>query len=336
MEKIKAVALFSGGLDSVLAVRVILEQDIDVLCVYFRLPFTDQNEEAEAFLQESAGSLGVALRFETMGEDYLGIVRHPKHGHGSGINPCIDCKIYMLRRAAKIAEETGAKFIVTGEVLDQRPMSQRRMAMDIIERESGLQGRIVRPLSAKILPETIAEKEGLVDREKLLSIHGRSRDAQLSMAGEKRIDLFTPVAGGCVLTDKFFALKMKDLLKHNENLAWDDVRLLNVGRHFRAGENKIIVGRNERENEKLLQMKRPGDFVFELPDRIPGPTALLQGKKTQEAFNMAAALTIRYSDQKEGKAIVLHGEQSPDREMQGDASLLEGAEYYNIAMGKKE
>jgi tRNA-uridine 2-sulfurtransferase len=336
MKKIKAVSLFSGGLDSVLAVSLVLDQDVDILCVNFRLPFTDRDEKAEAFLFESAGKLGVQLRIEDMGEDFLDVVRHPKHGHGSGVNPCIDCKIYMFRRAAGIAAEEGADFIVTGEVLDQRPMSQHKRAMDIIERESGLEGRILRPLSAKALPETIAEKEGLVDRERLLSVHGRSREAQLSLAKEKGLDLYTPPAGGCILTDKFFALKMKDLFEYNENLKWDDVLLLNVGRHFRFGDSKIIVGRNERENDRLLYMKRPGDLVFELPDMIPGPTVLLQGRKTQEALEMAAALTIRYSDQEEEEGIVLFGEHKPDREMQGNASLLTEAVYYNIASGEKE
>ena len=336
MKKIRALALLSGGLDSVLAATIVLEQGIDIIGVHFALPFYSSNEKTVNYAKEIALRLDIPFRMETMGMDYLDIIKKPKYGYGAGINPCIDCKIYMLKHTKRIAEEIGADFILTGEVLNQRPMSQHRRAMYILERDSGLQGKILRPLSAKHLPETIAERKGWVDREKLLSIRGRTREIQFSLAKEKGIDLYAPVAGGCILTDKFFSIKMKDLLNHKENVSWDDVLILNFGRHFRFDENKIIVGRNEKENKSLLKLKCPVDFVFELPDQIPGPTTLLQGEKDIEAINLAAALTIRYSDIKQAKSLVLYGEDSLKYEITGDASILNKADFYNISTGKKE
>jgi len=334
MKKIKAVAMLSGGLDSVLSAKIILEQGIDVIGLHFILPFSLNRKQAD-IRNHAIANLGIECRMEKMGQDYLEVVRNPKYGYGSGINPCIDCKIYMLKQAKKIMKGIGAEFVFTGEVLGQRPMSQHRNAMELIERESGLHGKILRPLSAKFFPETVPEKEGWVNREELLSICGRGRDSQFSIAQQKGIGTFIPVAGGCLLTDKHFSLKMKDLLEHDKNTSWDDILILNFGRHFRVNGSKIIVGRNEKENESLWKWKRPGDLVFELPEDIPGPTTILQGDKSDDAKALAAALTIRYSDLIESKAPVFFGEDSLGDKVNGDISILKDADFFNITTGNK-
>jgi len=237
------------------------------------------------------------------GEDYLKIVRNPKYGYGRNMNPCIDCRIYILRKAKKIAKEIGAKFIFTGEVLDERPMSQHMKALKIIEKETGLEGKILRPLSAKLLPKTEAEEKGYVDRDKLLSIRGRSRKKQIEMAKKFQIDYPCP-SGGCLLTYKGFADKVRDLFKHQKKITVKDIELLKIGRHFRYEKNKIIVGRNKGENEKLLLMKEPTDYYFEVPN-FGSPITLLKGKKTKKAIEIAAKLTAHYSDAKNEKEVLV-------------------------------
>ena len=285
-KNIKAVALLSGGLDSILAIKILLDQNVEIIGLHFTPPFSLPDESGKSVASEIAEKLGISFRMGKLDNEYLDIVKNPKHGHGTGMNPCIDCKIFMLKRAKEIADEESAELVVTGEVLNQRPMSQHRIALNIIEKDSGLKGRLLRPLSAKFLPETLAEKDGMIDRNKLLSINGRSRKEQLSMAKDMGIETFIPAAGGCVLTEKFFAKKMKDILQYDKNAGPDDIMILTVGRHFRFGENKIIVGRNEKENVALHKMKRPGDYIFELPEEIPGPAAVLQGQKKMEAISL--------------------------------------------------
>lgn len=335
-KNIKAVALLSGGLDSILAIQIILEQGIDVVGVCFTLPYCRSDDNEKSIAEKIAAKLGIEFRMETMGRDYLEIVKHPKYGHGTGMNPCIDCKIYMMKRAKEIMEIEGAEFVITGEVLGQRPMSQHRIALNILERDSGLQGRLLRPLSAKHLPETIAEKEGLVDRNKLLGIKGRGRKEQIVLAKEKGINIYIPAAGGCVLTDKFFTRKMKDLLEHDENVDWDDIVILNMGRHFRFGMSKIIVGRNEKENTALSKMRKPGDYMFELPEEIPGPLTLLQKEKSAKAIELAAALTLRYSDLKQEKAVVTYGENDKCNSIEANISVIDEADFFNVSSGAKD
>ena len=206
------------------------------------------------------------------------MLRKPKHGYGRNLNPCVDCKIFILKKAKKYAKEIGADFIFTGEVLGERPMSQHGPALKIIAEESGLKGKLLRPLSAKLLPETVAEKKGLVDRNKLLSIQGRSRKPQFELAKEYGITAFPSPAGGCLLTCEEYSKKLRDLFENKKRISMADVALLRVGRHFRLGKNKIIVGRNEAENKFLTANKIQSDFYFELAD-IVGPTTLLQGPK---------------------------------------------------------
>ena len=304
-QKMKALALLSGGLDSTLAVKLILNQGIEVETINFVTPFC-------LCKRGCSGAALVAQRFHTpltivsVGEDYLKMLRKPKHGYGRNMNPCIDCRIFMLKKAKKHAKEIGASFIFTGEVLDERPMSQHSKALNIIEKEAGLEGKILRPLSARLLPETEAEKKGWVDRAKLLDIKGRSRKKQIALAKEFAITDYPCPAGGCLLTYKEFADKLKDLFEHKKTASLKDVQLLKVGRHFRLGRNKIIVGRNEGENKLLFHQKCDGDYYFEAQG-CGSSITILQGPKTTKAVETAARLTAYYSDQKAGEVLVKFG-----------------------------
>jgi tRNA-specific 2-thiouridylase len=308
MTKIKALALLSGGLDSTLAAKLILKQGIDVVAINFVSPFC-LCEKREGGATEAAKQLGVPLKVVNVGDEYLKMVRKPKYGYGKNMNPCIDCRIFILKKAKKYAKEIGASFILTGEVLDERPMSQHFRAMKIIEEESGLKGKILRPLSARLLPETVMEKKGLVDREKLLGIRGRSRKPQIKLAEEFNIKDYPSPAGGCLLTCREYANKLRDLFKHKKRCYMADVSLLKVGRHFRFGKNKIIVGRNEAENKILTAKKARNDYYFEVPD-IGSPITVLQGAKTKNTIRTAAALTAFYSDAKGDKVTVNFGRES--------------------------
>jgi len=301
----KALALLSGGLDSTLAVKLILEQGIDVVALKFTSPFC-LCDRGECHVTDIAKKLDVPLKIVSKGKEYLKVVRKPKYGYGSGMNPCIDCRIFVLKKAKEYADKLGAKFIFTGEVLDQRPMSQHMKALKIIEKEAGLEGKLLRPLSAKLLPPTEAEKNGWVDRSRLLAIKGRSRKQQIALAKSYNISNYPCPAGGCLLTCKEFANKLRDLFEHKKKVSMKDIELLKVGRHFRFNKNKIIVGRNQEENKKLLELKRSTDNIFEVPD-YGSPITILQGKCTKDAIEFAAQLTAAYSDCKENKVLVRYG-----------------------------
>lgn len=302
----KAVALLSGGLDSILAVKLMLVQDIDVVALNFKSPFCLCDQKGKCYSALVAKKFNIPLKVMFKGDEYLKIVRKPRHGHGRGMNPCIDCRIFIFKKAKEYAEKIGAKFVFSGEVLDERPMSQHEKAMRIIEEESGLKGKLLRPLSAKLLPETEAEKKGWVDRSKLLDIRGRSRKPQLKLVKEFGIAEYPCPAGGCLLTEKEFTKKLRDFFKHNKRAKVKDMEILKLGRHFRVGENKIIVGRNEYENDALLRLKKKTDYAFEVKG-IGSPITLLQGKKTKKAIKAAAELTARYSDAEDGEVKVNYG-----------------------------
>ncbi len=305
MKSIKALALLSGGLDSTLAVKLLLEQGIDVEAVNFMTPFCTC-KKGECGAHGVAEQFKIPLKIINLQEDYLKVIKKPKYGYGKNMNPCIDCRIFMMKKAKKHAREIEAVFIFTGEVLDERPMSQHFKAMKIIEEEAGLKGNLLRPLSAKLLPKTIAEQKGLVDRERLMGIRGRSRKRQMELAKKFGIVDYPCPAGGCLLTCKEFASKLRDLFKHKKRVSLEDVVLLKVGRHFRFEKNKVIVGRNETENKALLQMKSRTDYGFEVPD-CGSPITILQGPKTKKAIEKAAGLTAYYSDKKENKVLVNFG-----------------------------
>ncbi|HID19667.1 MAG TPA: DUF814 domain-containing protein [Methanophagales archaeon] len=287
----KALALLSGGLDSILAIKLVLDQGIEVVALNLILPFAAEKED---YAGAAAMRLGIPLIRVEAGEEYFEIVRNPEYGYGSGMNPCIDCHSYMLREAKRIAEEVGAEFILTGDVLGERPMSQHRKALELEDKEAELEGKVLRPLSAKLLPETVPERKGWIERSKLLDIQGKSRKAQIALAKKFGLDYPSP-AGGCLLANKEFASKVKDLFEHRAKVTKRDVSLLKIGRHFRVASSKIIVGRNEEENELLLGLKSLESYVFEVPG-YGSPITILEGSKSKEAIKIAARLTARYSD----------------------------------------
>jgi len=305
----KALVLLSGGLDSILAVKLMLDQGIDVVAINFITPFQISEKK---WVQKIAKKFKISLKTVKLGEDYLKIISKPKFRYGKHMNPCIDCRIFMLKKAKTYAKRINASFIVTGEVLGERPMTQAREALDITEKETGLQGKILRPLSAKLLPETEAEKKGWVDRKKLLDIKGRSRKKQIKLAKKYGIKEYPSPGGGCLLTYKEFAEKVRDLIEHKKKIKTKDIPLLKIGRHFRFNKNKIIVGRNEDENKQLLKLKDVSDYFFEVPG-CGSPITLLQGPKTKKAIEKAAALTARYSDSKKKKTKVKYGKEKLDK-----------------------
>jgi tRNA-specific 2-thiouridylase len=310
MAKIKAVGLLSGGLDSTLAAKLVKEQGLDVEAVTFVTPFCSCGSKAS----QAAKTLNIPLKVFDEGKEYVKMVRNPKFGYGKNMNPCVDCKIFMLKKAKRYAKEIGAKFVFTGEVLGQRPMSQHKQELCVIEKEAGLTRKIVRPLSAKLLPKTEAEFLGFINSNGLEDISGRSRKRQLEMAKKFNINSFPSPAGGCLLTEQELAKKLKDLFKHRTRVSLRDVNLLKVGRHFRLGSNKIIVGRNELENSVLLKNKLKSEYIFEVPV-YGSPTTLLTGPKEKKAIQKAAELTAFYSDNKNNQVQVKFGQKNLTKEI---------------------
>jgi len=296
------IALFSGGLDSALAVLLILQQNIRVTALTFLTHFgCDINDKSSCSHDpfSAAEKFGFEVKMMHLGEKFVEIVKNPPHGYGKNMNPCIDCRILMLREAKVFMEMVGADFVFTGEVLGQRPMSQHLRQLNTIMHESGLGDRLVRPLSGKLLPATAPEKSGLLDREKFENISGRSRKRQIELADKYGLEDYPNPAAGCLLTDVNYSRRLRDLLAHQPNIDFNDLNLLKIGRHFRIDpDTKIIVGRNQPENEKIGQYRLPGQWVFEARD-VGTPMTLLQGDLTTDNIQMAAALTARYSDAKE-------------------------------------
>ena len=295
-EKAKAIALFSGGLDSRLAIKILQEQNIDVESLSLHLPFGGSCCKTTcSFNFTQTQNIKSKILDCTSGElfkEYIELVKNPKHGRGSGMNPCIDCKKFIFEKAKDRMEDTKADFIATGEVIGQRPMSQHKDALNIIEEESGLKGKVLRPLSAKLLPETEAEKKKLIDRDKLLNIHGRSRKKQIELAEKYDIKYPNP-GGGCLLCEKEFAQRLKDLfkIKDYKKVEFRDIELLRLGRHFFIDKSIIIVGRNKEENEKIAVL---GDIKMEVKD-IPSPIVTIMGEINEKIMKKAKELTIKYS-----------------------------------------
>ena len=297
-KKKKVVALLSGGLDSQLAIKMMQEQGFDVSAVAIKTPFCDFDcgRGCGFEIRERADDLDVNLKTVYLGDEYIEMLKHPKHGIGAGFNPCIDCRSMMFDAAKKHMEEIGAEFIISGEVLGQRPMSQHAPALKTIEKESDLVGKIVRPLSAALLPETDPEKDGLIKRENLGMIRGRTRRDQLDMAKKYGIENPPNAGGGCLLTEPQFGIKAKDLFSHTKNPTINDIDLLKIGRHFRLDEQtKFIVGRNKDENEMIKAIALPGDILLEAKDFV-GPVSILRGSNPKKHIKFASSVTLRYSD----------------------------------------
>lgn len=297
VKKVKAVGMISGGLDSILAAKVVKDLGVEVHGVYFAMPWgcCDKTTALEAATQ-----IGISFIVLQLDERYLEMVRKPRHGYGSVMNPCVDCRIHMFSRAGQYMRRIGADFVFTGEVLGQRPMSQMRHSMKSIEKGAGLEGRLLRPLSAYLLEPTIPEMEGRIERNRLLGLSGRSRKDQIEMAGGLNITAYNQPAGGCLLTDKNFAARMKDTLKHGYRNFRETIAL-KWGRHFRLSpEFKVILGRDEEENESLIRHAHPDDRVMQISDNR-GPTLILQGNDPGDAVLATAAGLIqkfsRFKDQ---------------------------------------
>jgi tRNA U34 2-thiouridine synthase MnmA/TrmU len=296
VKQAKAIVMLSGGLDSRLAVKLLQDLGVEVIGLHFSLPFGSGCCNLMCswkFMQiEGVKMEAVDCTKGKNFNEFINLIKKPKFGRGASMNPCIDCRIFILKKAKAFMEKYKADFIATGEVLNERPMSQHRKALDIVEEESGLKGKLLRPLSAKLLPETDAEKKGLLDRHKLLDIQGRQRKVQMVLAKKYKITYPSP-GGGCLLCEKEYAKKLKDLLLNKKTITPVDIELLKIGRHFRIGE-KIIVGKDESENERLMQLaKKLKAMVFECKD-IPGPTTIYFGKD-KEVIQKAAELTALYS-----------------------------------------
>lgn len=290
----KCLVLFSGGLDSRLAIKIMQEQGFEIFAIFFKLPFgTGCCSENCSFNFSQINGIKLQIIDITKGkllEEYLEVIKKFEHGRGSGLNPCIDCRIFILKKAKEIADKEKIDLIVTGEVLDERPMSQHRKAMKIIEEKSGLSSRILRPLSAKLLNETNAEKNKLVDREKLYSIQGRRRIEQIKLAEKFRIKFPNP-AGGCLLCEKSLKKRFQTLLKNN---LIDDKTLFffSFGRHFLIETSWIILGRDEEEN-KLIENANVGELIGPFKDK---PSArIIKNSKSDKIKNLIEELVNSYS-----------------------------------------
>ena len=294
----KALALLSGGLDSTLAVKMMLDQGIAVEALNFTSPFctcTGKNSGCKSEAVRVAQEFNIPIKIIHKGLDYLEIVRNPRHGYGKGVNPCVDCRIYLLRKAKEYMAECGADFVITGEVLGQRPMSQRRDTLRVIEQESGLEGLLLRPLSAQHFDPTIPEREGWVDREKLMAIKGRSRKELFELADELDVKNYPCPAGGCLLTELSFVPKLKDVFGHCDELNLRDFRLLKIGRHFRIGERtKLIVGRDERDNQQLEAAMQSGETALTWLDGNT-PVGVIIGEQEPGLLDLSARILLRYT-----------------------------------------
>jgi len=287
---VRGIGLMSGGLDSMLAARVLMDQGVEVVSVTFKTPFFGSERG------ERAGQvLGIRHIVLDITEDHLTMVKDPAHGYGRNMNPCIDCHAMMFEKAGELLEDLEADFLFSGEVLGQRPMSQNQGALRTVEKVSGYEGLILRPLSALLLPETRAEVSGQVDRSRLLDIQGRSRKNQMELAEKYGIEEYPSPGGGCLLTDPGFSVRLNELLVKNPDAAPMDIERLKVGRHFRSpGGSKIVVGRHHADNEILAGLVETGDFSLKVKD-FPGPLALVEGPATRTDLELAASITVRYS-----------------------------------------
>jgi tRNA U34 2-thiouridine synthase MnmA/TrmU len=307
---VKGVHMFSGGLDSIVSAHLLKSLNVDLTLLHFILPFYTEIGSEFKEVQSSADQLGLPLRLVEDGEEFLSMIRDPKFGFGKNANPCVDCRIYRLKRAKKIMEEMGASFISTGEVMGQRPMSQRRDALFRIENEAGCKGLLLRPLSALHLNPTVPEQQELIDRNKLFDIAGRGRMRQMEYAHQFSLSYPSP-AGGCILTNVQSGHRYLDLAQHHPEFTLTDFKLIAYGRHFRLSDTaRLIVSRDEHENNVLLRIAGENDCYL-YTTNVPGPVSMLRGSFTEQDTVLAAAITARYSkgrDSESVKVAVVEGE----------------------------
>lgn len=297
----KAIALFSGGLDSTLAILALLKQGFDVTAITFLNNFgCNIGDKSSCSKNPFSASVkfGFQVKLAHLSDSFIEIVKNPKFGHGRNMNPCIDCRILMLKEAKEMMRMTGADFLITGEVLGQRPMSQRRDTFPVIDREADVAGYVLRPLSAKLMKPSIPEEKGIVNRELLYDFAGRSRKPQMALAEEFGLTDYPAPAGGCLLTDPIYSYRLKELLKHCNNPDYTDINLLRLGRHFRVADGcKVIVGRNNDENQEILSIARTEDWKMKVIG-YGSPITVIRGNPNNEALCLAASLCARYSDGK--------------------------------------
>lgn len=304
----KAVALLSGGFDSMLAIRIMQKQGFEVEGFNIQTPFCDTSREA----QQAADDLGITCCCQQVDASYLEILRQPRFGYGKGVNPCLDCHLYMIHMAKKRMEETQADIVITGEVLGQRPMSQQRHHLEMLDYHSGLAGRLIRPICAKLLPPTEAERNGLVDREQLYGLHGRGRTALHQLGHDLGIPRIVRAMAGCSLTERSFAPRVRDLLRHEDSRTemWE-YAILRYGRHIRYDETtRCVLGRNERDCDYLWetyqnQGRFREDVVYWFPESYTGPSVMLIGETGDEQLDFARELQVFYSKNAVSGEIVL-------------------------------
>lgn len=320
--KRRAVVLMSGGLDSILATRILQEQGIEVEALNFRTIFTCcQDMSAQA-----SHELGVRLTVVGQEDEYLDLIKKPKYGYGRGANPCVDCRIYMFQIAKKFMEQVDAQFIASGEVVGQRPMSQKYRDLKIISEDSDLTDLLLRPLSAKLLPETRPEREGIVDREQLYDIQGRSRKRLIELANHFGIKHIPQPSTGCSLTERDFGYKVHDLIQIQPHSGRWDFELLRYGRHIRVdSDTRIVVGRDEQENLSMAAMfaqEESTASVMFTPQNFCGPTVLICGPATDANLELASGLVLRYSKRYDSKSALCE-----IRHTHGDTELLPLVEH---------
>lgn len=292
--KVRALGLCSGGLDSILAALVLRRQGIGVEWITFETPFFSAEKASQA-----AQITGIPLSIKNITASYLEMLKNPPCGYGQHMNPCMDCHALMFRHAGEIMKNKGFDFLFSGEVVGQRPMSQTKSSLRYVEKNSGFDGLILRPLCAKRLPETIPERKGMVKREVLFNISGRSRKPQIDLAIKFGIDDYPAPGGGCLLTDKIFSVRLKDLFNHRETCSEKELHLLKHGRHFRLNEKiKIIVGRTQKDNENILKYYNPATDTVVKVKNFPGPITLIPHTDNREAIVPAASICAGYSKSK--------------------------------------
>ncbi len=290
----KAIALMSGGLDSTLAAKVVRDQGVEVVGLHLVSPFGCREE-----VKKSADAIGIRLLFKEKGAAYLDLVENPRFGYGKNLNPCIDCRIFMFQLADVVRQEEKADFIVTGEVLGQRPMSQQRHSMELIDRNSPTTGIILRPLSAQCFPPTIPEEKGWVNRDELFKISGRGRRPQMELAETLGLKDYSAPGGGCLLTETAFSSRLKDFFDHpthqDETERLTQSEMLRLGRHFRLHPNlKVIIGRNQEENMALEKLWPKSGGTFLSPFNFDGPVAVSFGEASQVDFEQIGKIIARY------------------------------------------
>ncbi|MBU5314958.1 tRNA 4-thiouridine(8) synthase ThiI [Clostridium bornimense] len=296
----RALAMLSGGLDSILAAKLIKDQGIEVIGITYKSYFFNE-ENARRMVKQ----IDIPLEVVDFSDEHFELVKNPKHGYGKNMNPCIDCHAMMMRYSGELLKKFEADFIITGEVINQRPMSQNAGALNTVKKESGFSDKILRPLCAKLLPPTEMEESGLVDREKLMNINGRSRKVQIELAEKWNIKDYPSPAGGCKLTEPGYSKRLRDLLDNNDDITPRDMELLRYGRRFRVSKNTVIISaRTKDESDLIKPILNSNDTGF-VVDKYTGSMVVLVGEATEEGIKLAASIAARYSKGKDEENVTV-------------------------------